>query len=128
MFRNLEWRVKQLENKIAVMEFEKKHPFGLALEENKRLSYRIGIVHEDELLYVKGGEIKHFKLPVIYESNDESDYWLLKEGIILKACTLHCVGKRGKTIYETYKFDINNEILIKIEKEEPKAKKGGKVK
>lgn len=90
-FEMLENKVELLENKVEVLEFQRDNPNGLKVINN--------ILFGDRLQYIKNGNIKSFKLPKI-----NSFAWDLEENnLLIKS--------------EQYKFDIENEMLIKIEKQ-----------
>ena len=89
-------RIKELEHKVEVLEFKIENPSGMRLRMTMFLC-------SWELDYLKNDRINTIQLPTALEYEFKKD-WIIDE-------------KGNK-----YKFDINNEILIKIEKTTKKEK------
>lgn len=138
MIFGLRKRVAKLENKIAVMEFEKEHPSGYALSEPKLIG---GGVYERlkryDLLFVKDGKIQKFALPTVINDCSVFDSifeeWRLDQDRLLRVRTT--TRNRGafadvEETTEIYTFDKRELMLIKhfSETAEDKStqKKGGK--
>ena len=93
--------VDKLQKRIEALEFQRDNPDGLTLY---RKFGAFGLV-EYILEYVKDSEVKSFVLPYV---GLMSGCWDIKKGNTL-------ILKYFDNKDETYRFDTQNEILIKIE-------------
>lgn len=93
--------VDKLQKRIEALEFQRDNPDGLVFY---RKFGSFGIV-EYALEYVKDSEVKRFVLPYI---SLMSGCWLIRKDNTL-------ILKKFGNKEETYRFDTQNEILIKIE-------------
>ena len=138
MIFGLRKRVAKLENKIAVMEFEKEHPSGYALSEPRVIADGVcGRLKHYDLLFIKNGKIQKFALPVVKTEycalNSIIEDWQLDQDRLLKGRTTTI--NRGafmdvEKTTEIYTFDKRELMLIKhfSETTEDKStiKRGGK--
>ena len=139
MIFGLRKRIAKLENKIAVMEFEKEHPSGYALSDSYQIA---GGIYEKtrryDLLFVKDGKIQKFTLPAVTTTltclDSIVEDWRLDQDRLLKVRTTTKGRGAFMDVEETteiYTFDKRELMLIKHFSEtttENKStqKKGGK--
>lgn len=138
MIFGLRKRVATLENKIAVIEFEKEHPSGYALDVPRTSGSMYRVCRHYDLLFIKNGKIQRFELPAVHYSlsvlDTTAEDWELDGERLLKVRTFkQCMGAFEKVVKttEVYTFDKRELMLIKHDNEtktedKSKDKKGDK--
>lgn len=143
MIFGLRKRIAKLENKIAVMEFEKEHPSGYALSEptERLVMIEDGFCEREkcyDLLFIKDGKIQKFALPAVITNCSAFDAiieeWRLDQERLLRVRTTTKYRNAFADVEETteiYTFDKRELMLIKhfsetTTEDKSTQKKGGK--
>lgn len=112
-FEEMNKEIASLKDRVEVLEFEKKHPNGLELED-----YSMFFNDNTSLNYIKGGKVRNFVLEKGYMYGSE---WVLDKDVIIHNITTRVGGVfesplsvNYKTITKKYKFDVENERLVEL--------------